>query len=708
MTAPPGVGSSGGSGSAAAPQPPTMSISLGSATITEGSSATVTGTISPAPSGDTVTVDWGDGSQPDQVTVKADGSFSDQHTFGDISGASLSAQYLVKVADKADGLTADTSLTVRDAVPSALTVSAPAGAIPAGAPVELSGSFTDPASEAHTVTAIWGDGTTSSVEVAAGSTSFSGLAHTYVEELESGHPYSVKVTVSDDGGLTGTSTTVPVAVADTPPTGLTVVPLRAPSVGAGGPVVGTPCPTCAMTTPEQQLAGFHVSFAYVSPTDPVTAVVDWGDGSGPQTVDLGPGVTSFDISHVWTEADTAAHPDGRFPVSITLSDEDGGQASTTATETVTNVAPANLQVCLPATAGSAPSACPGTATVAEGTNVGIGGAFTDPSAEDTHTVSIDWGPGWPQATRTQTIQLPVGTFYFSAHRTFGDEGTYPVKVTVTDDDGASTTTTDTVTVTNVKPSAAILRDGQTLVQGVPTYLSRAGSDVGLKASASDPGNDPLTLRWSYGDGAGATTVIPPGASPADAAGPEDPTYRPVSGTDPVTHAWATSCLYDVGFSATDADGAPALAATDSVVTGTSGMAWQAGHWKHQFASGPASELHCELAIVQRMSALFGGPSSVVPGAPVAMSTPTDAAKVLQPGSSSARAHLEREILTMWLDYAGGAFTYDEVVHPSGSPATYQPTFAALMGSAESAALDPTATAKQMQHLTFYLDGLIGR
>lgn len=701
VTAPPGVGSSGGSGSGTSPPPPTMAVSLGSATITEGSSAYISGTISPAPSSDTVLIDWGDGSAADHVTVGGDGSFKDLHAFRDITGSVLSAQYLVKVSDAADNLSADASLTVQEAVPSALSVAAPPGPTAAGTPVSLSGSFTDPASETHTVTAVWGDGSTSSVTVAAGSTSFSGLAHTYVEEPESDQPYSVEVTVSDDGGLTGTGTTVPVPVSDTPPTGIAVVPLQSPSVGPGGPLGGTPCPTCAMTTPEQQLAGFQVSFSYISPTDQVTAVVDWGDGISSHAINLGPGVTSFDIGHVWTEADTAAHPHGRFPVSVTLTDEDGGQTTTTATETVTNVAPANLQVCLPATADQS-GACPTTATVAEGTDVQVGGAFTDPSAGDSHTVTIDWG--WPKST--QTLSLPVGTFDFQADRAFGDEGTYPVKVTVTDDDGASTTATDTVHVTNVTPSASILPDGQTIVQGVPAYLSRAGANVGMNAKASDPGNDPLTLRWTYGDGAGSSTVIPSGGSPADAS--EDPTYHPVSGKDPVTHSWATSCLYNVGFSATDADGASSAAATDSVVTGTSGMAWQAGHWKQQFDSAPSSELDCDLAIVQRMSALFDGPHSVVSSAPVPMSTVADAQAVLQPTSSSTRAHLEREILTLWLDYANGAFTYNQTVHPSGSPATYQPTFHALMGSAESAALNPSATDQRMQQLASYLDGLIGR
>ncbi|MHB1987566.1 MAG: hypothetical protein ACYCSF_06240 [Acidimicrobiales bacterium] len=700
VTSPNGGGSSGGSGTATTPPPPALTVSLTSSSITEGSSATVTGSVTPAPtSPEQISVTWGDGTPAETVTTTAQGAFTASHAFPDISpSASPSAQYLVTVDDSSENLTANANLTVTEATPTALTVSGPLSATPTGTAVNLTGSFTDPASEPHVVTAVWGDGSTSFLTVPAHSTSFTGLTHTYLEEPEGGGAYQVQVTVTDDGTASSTAVAVPVTVADSPPSNISVVPLDA---------AGAPCPTCQMTTAEQQLVNFQVSFSYVGTTDPLTAQISFGDGTPAEVIPLGSSMRSFDISHLWTEADPPSHPGGHFPITVTITDGDGSSATATPAlvETVTNVAPSNLSACLPSTGSS--SACPTTITVPVGTTVNLFGGFSDPSSMDTHTVAIDWGPGWPGATRVQTLTLPVGVFSYSASRIFDDEGTYPVTVTVTDDDGASVTTTSTVQVTSVPPQVSIATTGQTLVQGVPAYLTTAGTTVGLGASASDPSNDALGLLWSFGDGSSASAVLPAGASPADQVAPENPTNSPVSGTDPVAHTWSTACLYNVGFSAADGDGGSGAASTDAVVTGNSPMAWQAGYWLSLYRRGLDPALSCDMQIAARMSAIFNGPSSVVPGAPVPLVTASDAVAVLQPRSNDPKLMLEREILTMWLDYADGAFTYAAQVHPSGSPSGYDPTFGALMNSAEEVALNPASTSSELRQMRKYLDGLIG-
>jgi hypothetical protein len=54
----------------------------------------------------------------------------------------------------------------------------------------LAGSFTDPdASDAHTVRINWGDGTAETLlGLAAGQTSFGGVAHTYADNSPPGGP----------------------------------------------------------------------------------------------------------------------------------------------------------------------------------------------------------------------------------------------------------------------------------------------------------------------------------------------------------------------------------------------------------------------------------------------------------------------------------------------------------------------------------------
>lgn len=693
-----GTGSSGGSGSGGTPAPPTLTASLAASSITEGSTATITGTLSPAPSSpETLAVNWGDGSTV-SVQTGTGGTFTASHPYPDISPAGVpSAQYLVTVSDATDGLTANASLTVTEAIPSALVIQ-PVAATPVGSPVSLAGSFTDPATEAHVVTAVWGDHTTSSLTVAAGVSTFS-LTHTYSDGAETPAGWPVTVTVTADGSSAASAQTrLSVPVTSVAPAVVQVTPL-----GSGG------SPSPSTSTPEQTPVTFRVSFTHPGTTDPITATVNFGDGSAPVVVALGATLRSFTLAHVWTEADPAAHPHGNFPITATIRDGDGGTATTTAIEHVVNVAPSALSACLPNLSLTLASpTCPVETTITEGSAVSLLGSFADPSSTDTHIVSIDWGPGWPTATRVQTILLPVGTFAFTAQRRYDDEGTFPVKVTVTDDDGASTTTTDVVTVTPVAPTVTISPSNQTVVQGVDAYLTRAGSSVGLSGSVSEPGNDNIAVTWSYGDGLRTLTGYPVNPPLADLAAPENPTNAPVSATDAVSHTWASACVYPVTLTANNGDSVIPVATTDAVVTGTNPQAWQSGYWIGRLRRGLTPALACDLGIVTRMSALFTGPTSVLAAPPIALTTAGEAVGVLQPRSSSQQAGLESEILTLWLDYADGAFTYNQRVHPHGSPAPYDPVFATLMTSAETLAASPTATPGQLRDMSQTLDGLIGQ
>src|SRR3954447_2368795 len=132
---------------------------------------------------------------------------------------------------------------------------------------------------------------------------------------------------------------------------------------------------------------------------------------------------SFSVPHLWTEADTAAHEDGHLPISVTITDKDAAAGNGGLTEIVTNVAPSSLTTCLLGTVADAHShdACPASATIDEGNTVSLFGGFQDVSALDTHTVTIDWGAGWPTASRYETQNLAVGDFSFTSSRAFGEE-----------------------------------------------------------------------------------------------------------------------------------------------------------------------------------------------------------------------------------------------------------------------------------------------
>ncbi|HEX2209796.1 MAG TPA: PKD domain-containing protein, partial [Longimicrobium sp.] len=80
--------------------------------------------------------------------------------------------------------------------------------------------------------------------------------------------------------------------------------------------------------------------------------------------------------------------------------------------------------------------------------------------------------------------------------TYADNGTYQVRVIVTDPYGAADTATTTVTVMNVAPSVAAFA-GASLLQG-ETYAA-AGT-------FTDPGADTWTATVDYGDGGGARVL----------------------------------------------------------------------------------------------------------------------------------------------------------------------------------------------------------
>lgn len=678
------------------PPPPKMSAQLTSATINEGDTAVLTGAITPAPSpAQQVTVDWGDGSTPATVTSGSDGHFSASHrVLNNTPAGQPSAQYNVKTTSGtgASALTSSVVLTVANVAPSNVTAVPSQGSINEGAGVTVHGGFSDPGADPHTVTVDWGDGHTDTQTLAVDVRTYVTPNHVYADNNGTQAGYPVTVTVTDDDLASG-SASFTEKVANVAPGGISVTQLAPP---------GGTCPTagCAATTPEQQAVSFRIDFTDPGTVDTETAVIDWGDGQS-TTVPAGT-LRSFSLTHVWTEADTDAHPDGRFPITVTVTDKDSGVGSGGATETVSNVAPTNLSACLFDVGATAGAACPTTATIAEGGTAQVQGNFTDVSAGDDHTVRIDWGPGWPTAERYQTIALPVGTFAFNATRQYGDEGTFPIAVTVADDDGASVTTTSTLIVTNVAPAITINRSAATTVQNVPAFIVGAGTSLPMQAHATDPGNDPLGVLWNWADGSTTATTWPGIAETS----PENPHVAPQNVTDNHAHTWTGPCVYAMSVAANDGDSPAVLDQADAIVVGTNPQRLSAGWWQGNYKTHPTPTMLCQLSIVQRMSATFAGPASKVASAPVSLRSAADAASVLQPSSSDERMKLRREILTMWLDFSNGGFGYNQQLDTNGDgkPDT---AFSAMMANAEAVGLNPDATQTQLRAQRQLLAGFVG-
>ena len=322
-------------------------------------------------------------------------------------------------------------------------------------------TFTDPgftdetAGTQETFTAIinWGDGTPAeagSVTVRQGAAgilttgSVSGT-HVYADDGD----YSVTVQVRDDdmpedswseGSFTVTVTNV----------APTVAPSRDRTVDEGSPLS---LEVATFVNP-----GFTHAAAGTEET--FTATINWGDGTPDE-----PGVISVvqGSAGVLTRGGVAVEheylDDGEFTVTVTVTDDDQGSASTTFQVSVNNVAPMV----------NTPDDVVGN----EGQSVNFVGTFTDVGILDTHTAEIFWGDG---ASSTGEISGSQGPLSVSGIHTYADNGHYVILVLVTDDGDATATMETAAEINNVPPSASI----------IGPEAGSAAAQISFTLSASDP------------------------------------------------------------------------------------------------------------------------------------------------------------------------------------------------------------------------------
>jgi hypothetical protein len=107
--------------------------------------------------------------------------------------------------------------------------------------------------------------------------------------------------------------------------------------------------------------------------DPHTATIDWGDGSAPTTVTIAAGGYAFTAPHAY-----AHDVPNRVPITVTISDGDGGTALASTFLTVRNLAPGP---------GADLHFTP--AAINENDPVTLSGSVVDPGTLDTHVLTID-------------------------------------------------------------------------------------------------------------------------------------------------------------------------------------------------------------------------------------------------------------------------------------------------------------------------------
>ncbi len=542
---------------------------LDAATIDEGGLVTLTGQFSDAGLLDThtVVIDWGGGSadQPAEGTTTlttagpnpldatftdlGDGtwSFSATHRYADDNPTGTPADDYtinVSVTDDDSGSNSDSTLvTVDNAAPQLGPLVLDAGTIDEGGSVTLTGQFTDPGLlDTHTVVIDWGGGAadqpaegtttlttagpnptdTTFTDLGDGTWSFS-ATHRYADDNPTGTPaddYTISVSVTDDDGGSDSDSTL--VSADN----------AAPQLG--------PLVLDAATIDESGLVTLTGQFVDAGLLDTHTVVIDWGGGSADQPAegtttlttagpnpldttftDLGDGVWSFSATHRYADDNPTGTPADDYTINVSVTDDDSGSDSESATISTQNVVPVLDPLVL------------STTSLSDDGKVTVTGTFNDAGLADTHTVVIDWGGGvdgqpaegsttlttlGPNPDETSYADQGGGSWLFTATHTYPIAATsatsFTITARVTDDDGGVDLTTATVAVSNTAPQLGpLILDMTTVDEGGLVTLTGQFTDSGLLDTHT------VVIDWGGGSAdqpaEGTTTLTTAGPNPAD-------------------------------------------------------------------------------------------------------------------------------------------------------------------------------------------------
>lgn len=434
--------------------------------VAEGAVATLTGTYSDAGTLDTHTlmIDWGDGSNPEVVSITG-GAFSVPHVFLNqpvADSASGAVSIGVTLRDDDGGQEFQSiSATVTNANP-VITSLGVTPMIYENDLATLTGTYTDPGSnDTHTLEINWGDGTPAETITVSGG-AFS-VTHRYLDDYLTASiadEYTVSVTLrdGDTGSTTGSAT---LAVFDVAPV-FSNLQISHTVINEGDTIT---------------LTG---DYSDVGTLDTHTLRVNWNDGSLIEYFNVSGG--HFSVTHKYVDDNPTGTAVDLINIGVALVDDD--RLSTTASFplTVNNISPT-------AAIGGAPATCP------EGTSISLTSNVTEVSAPDVLTYA--WtitknGNAYATASTPNYTWVP------------DDNGTYVVSLTVSDDDGGTVSDQKTITVTGVAPVVAI-SGPTTIVFGRPTAFTLTATDPG---PADQAGNFTFKIDWNN-DGILDDTIVGP-------------------------------------------------------------------------------------------------------------------------------------------------------------------------------------------------------
>ena len=285
------------------------------------------------------------------------------------------------------------------------------------------------------------------------------------------------------------------------------------------------------------LTGINIDKTPPTPVHSGPFTVDEGssidlDGTGSTDGLSGVASTAWDIDGDDFDDGDPATFDGidgpaTFDVSLQVIDLAGNQATVVTQVTVDNVAP---------------SVTANDDTIDENGVATVSGDIDDPGSEDSFTVTIDWGEGAPV-----DYSYPAGSTSYSEDHQYLDDNpsgtssdTYPISVTVTDDDAGQGSDSTTVVVDNLNP--VVNATGSTIDEGQSAGVSATFTDAGIQ--------DTHTATINWGDGESESVTVTQGAG---------------FGSLSASHVYGDNGAYTVTVTVTDDDtGAGSAQATVNV------------------------------------------------------------------------------------------------------------------------------------------------
>ncbi len=484
--------------------PPTLTLGVPSSTVSEGQSATwsisMVDTTLDLSSRYTVAWDWGDGSPVATASNVATGA-TQTHVYADEGSYTLK----VTVTDREGGVaTVQVTVTIAAIAPTVDFTTFPSSVLGDGTNATFGArAFNDSTADlaagyAYTFTFTPPGGGAATVKTVA-RTAGNAAGVQVQQGFTTPGSWTVSVVATDRNNVASTPVSRTLTVLDPTSaggpsfTGLTVAP--GTTINEAGTI------TLTGTLDDLNPANKLLPFNYV---------INWGEPGGTNTTGstaLTAPTTFGPVVHAY--ANSRAQP---YTVTITVTDATNNQSVTTRQITVNNVIPTGQIT--------------GTPSGTEASPVSFAATANDVSDGDRgrpFTYTWTWGDNTPDTTVSSGLSV-------TTPHTYADNGTYSVKLVVTDaDGGVSSTITGTATIANANPTATLGGpsgggEGETLA------FTSTASDVSATDRAAG-----FTYEWDFGDGSVKET-----GTGQDFAGR--------------THAWKDNGSFTVTLKVTDKDG----------------------------------------------------------------------------------------------------------------------------------------------------------